>query len=130
MKIKQTKYGKGLFATKRYITEQLIGIVKGKIYKEKDIPADSELYVMEMTHTTVIDPKPPFRYLNHNCNPNAELVKYKGKMTVVAKRHIRSGQQITIDYGWNAENAIPCKCKSKKCRGWIVHANELHKLHN
>jgi SET domain-containing protein len=67
--------------------------------------------------------------MNHSCNPNAELSHDEGKMYVDVIRTILPGQQITIDYGWSHEVAIPCECGSRHCRGWIVAADELHLLH-
>ncbi|MDR2170808.1 MAG: hypothetical protein LBP59_11750 [Planctomycetaceae bacterium] len=43
-------------------------------------------------------------------------------------RDIFPGEQLTIDYAWPAEKAIKCQCGCKKCRGWIVAANELKAL--
>jgi hypothetical protein len=45
-----------------------------------------------------------------------------------ARQAIQPGQELTIDYAWPANAAIPCLCQSKSCRGWIVAAKELRKL--
>jgi hypothetical protein len=45
-------------------------------------------------------------------------------------RDIFPGEQLTIDYAWPAEKAIKCQCGCKKCRGWIVAANELKLIKN
>ncbi|MHC4217797.1 MAG: nucleotidyltransferase family protein [Planctomycetota bacterium] len=47
----------------------------------------------------------PLRFLNHNCRPNAELMNF----TLVARRPIRAGTEITIDYGGDA-----CTCRGEK----------------
>ncbi|MDR1485017.1 MAG: hypothetical protein LBT09_09360 [Planctomycetaceae bacterium] len=45
-------------------------------------------------------------------------------------RDILPGEQLTIDYAWPAEKAIKCQCGCKKCRGWIVAADELKLIEN
>ncbi len=80
----------------------------------------------------------PFRFLNHGCEPNCELVRdnpsMKGRSRTVPRvfvqaiRNIQPGVELRCDYGWPAESAVACKCGSPKCRGWIVAANQLHKL--
>ncbi|MDR1958119.1 MAG: SET domain-containing protein-lysine N-methyltransferase [Planctomycetaceae bacterium] len=39
-------------------------------------------------------------------------------------RDIEPHEQLTIDYAWTEDRAIPCLCGSPKCRGWII-AEEL-----
>jgi hypothetical protein len=40
-------------------------------------------------------------------------------------RTIEPGEELTIDYAWPAEAAIPCACGAAGCRCWIVAAEEL-----
>jgi hypothetical protein len=40
-------------------------------------------------------------------------------------REISPDEQITIDYAWPAEAAIPCQCGTASCRGWIVSEEGL-----
>jgi uncharacterized protein len=63
-----------------------------------------------------IDPDYPNQYLNHSCNPNSGI---KGKVTMVALKDIKEGEEITIDYSiiegdemWEME----CNCGAKDCR--------------
>lgn len=63
-----------------------------------------------------IDPSYPNQYLNHSCNPNTGI---KGKVTMVALKDIKEGEEITIDYSiiegddmWEME----CNCGEKNCR--------------
>lgn len=57
-------------------------------------------------------------FINHSCDPNAWM---KDVFTIVAKRNIKIGEEITADYAlWEAdENYISkweCKCDSPICR--------------
>ncbi len=63
-----------------------------------------------------IDPVPPFKFLNHSCEPNAGI---RGKIRLYAMRDIKPNEELTIDY--SSVEADPrwemkCNCGSKKCR--------------
>jgi SET domain-containing protein len=61
--------------------------------------------------------KPPARFVNHSCNPNARGAKGHD----VAIRHITQGDEITVDYvaeqvpGLN----LQCNCGASGCRGFL-----------
>ena len=42
------------------------------------------------------------------------------EMWLEALRDIEPGEQLTIDYAWPEDSAIPCLCGSENCRGWII----------
>ena len=135
VRIAPARYGRGVYAQRRFKPEEVIGRIRG------DIVADASLdqrYTMEMDNDLYLVPKAPFRYVNHSCNPNCELFMWEGDpeddairsrpLLIAAMRTIRPGQQLTIDYAWPSDIAIPCACRSSKCRGWIVDENELSDL--
>jgi hypothetical protein len=123
-----TRYGNGLFATERIEAGKCLGKVAGKLLRMDEVTEEQACYVMELGEDKVLYPFSPFRNLNHSCHPNAELAYCEDEMYVDVIRTILPGQQITIDYGWSHEDAIPCQCGSRRCRGWIVVADELHLL--
>jgi uncharacterized protein len=127
-RIDKAHYGNGLFATERIEAGTCLGKVPGKVLRMDQVTEEQTHYVIDFGEDTVLYPFSPFRNLNHSCNPNAQLASCEGKMYVDVKRTILPGQQITIDYGWSHEDAIPCECGSRRCRGWIVDADELHLL--
>jgi hypothetical protein len=60
------------------------------------------------------------RFLNHSCEPNAELDacgRYGSRRicAVVAKRNIKAGEEITIDYGREFTKKVMCYCGTKSC---------------
>ncbi|MFA5029562.1 MAG: SET domain-containing protein [Patescibacteria group bacterium] len=76
----------------------------------------------------------PASYVNHSCDPNC-LTKYYTlkKKDIVARRDIKSGEEMTVDYstgaiyGFNKKSHITagagimkCRCNSKKCRKIIT----------
>lgn len=67
----------------------------------------------------LIDPAHPVRYGNHSCDPN---LWHDDAVTIVARRVIRAGEELTIDYathtmspGWS----MPCQCGSELCRAVV-----------
>lgn len=55
---------------------------------------------------------------NHSCEPNTA---YSG-LNVIALRDIRSGEELTVDYGTFANPEAPpfrCSCGAENCRGTI-----------
>ena len=131
VRVRATQVGKGVFAQKSFKTGELIGVIRGELVGQADYGSD---YCIEFSDEHSLEPKAPFRYLNHSCEPNAELVVYEYEedddrdLVVLATRRINEAQEITIDYSWPADAAIKCLCGARKCRGWIVAPSELSEL--
>jgi hypothetical protein len=135
VKVLASPNGKGVYAQKPIAKDAVIGQVRGDITLTDDI---DPRYLMELDNGYLLRPKAPFRYLNHSCNPNCELFVWEDEdmdpytntrpLYVSALRRIATGTQLTIDYAWPADFAIPCHCRSRNCRGWIVDRGELSKL--
>ncbi|MHC4799761.1 MAG: SET domain-containing protein-lysine N-methyltransferase, partial [Planctomycetota bacterium] len=58
-------------------------------------------------------------FINHSCDPNVWL---QDEVTLVARRDIPVGEELTVDYAMfeECENWMPpwqCRCGSKLCRG-------------
>ncbi|MHC4400890.1 MAG: SET domain-containing protein [Planctomycetota bacterium] len=126
--------GLGVFATKQFHPGEAVGCLAGRTIED---PAYESDYCIDLSNGLSLEPGGPFRFLNHSCHPNCELVRFEEdeqrrpcppEIWVEARRRIESGNQLTIDYGWPANWAIPCLCGSRKCRGWIVAQDEAHRL--
>lgn len=61
----------------------------------------------------------PDRHLNHSCDPNAYEMYNAGRPCVHARRRIRAGEEITLDYNINTagDDSWPCTCGAARCRG-------------
>jgi hypothetical protein len=60
------------------------------------------------------------RFLNHACNPNAVFVE--NERVLVARRAIRPGEEITIDYTCHEDalaEPFPCRCGAPDCLGMV-----------
>jgi hypothetical protein len=135
VRIGATPYGKGVFAKRRFKRREVIGEIQGAVI---DDPNYGSNYCMDFDGRRVLEPSGFFRYVNHSCEPNCELVSdiawdedacvATHRMYLTALADIPSGEQLTIDYAWPAAYAIRCQCSSPTCRGWIVDPNELEEV--
>lgn len=135
--VRENKVGRGLFAARRIHGEVCIGEVTGTVVPDDQTDINHEYY-FDLEDGTVLDPAPPFRYLNHSCEPNVAIVLdtpephafafERPRVYLETLRTIEPGEEIVTDYAWAADGAIPCFCGAERCRGWIVAAEELHLL--
>ena len=119
--------GKGLF-TKDLIKKWEVVIVWGGI-----LMTDKDVKKRKYKRGTGVEigeglylaskPNEPFSkedFMNHSCNPNLWL---KDEVTLVAKRNIKSGEELTADYGtWVSRPywKMKCACGSHLCRGTVT----------
>lgn len=131
----KVSFGKGVFARKPIPKGTEIGQVLGKVI---DDPEYVSAYCIDLGGSLSLEPRTPFRYLNHRCEPNCALhlieVEYEdgssapSEIHITAEQDIPEGAELTIDYQWSADGAIKCLCGSSMCRGWVVAVEELPKL--
>lgn len=132
VRIGKTRVGKGVFARKWYRAGEIVGEITGEVIREDGYGSE---YCMDMEDGTCLEPEAPFRYLNHSCDPNCRfswhdlheegIAGVRRRIFLYVLRPIRAEEELTIDYGWPAWFAIPCRCGSPTCRGWIVAEEEL-----
>lgn len=57
------------------------------------------------------------QYINHSCEPNADVSIIDGFMVVFALREILPGEEITVDYLNSFEEDLSvCQCRTPSCR--------------
>ena len=132
--IGSTPYGKGVFASQEIKSSTPIGKINGEFHPDNKY--DSQ-YAMSF-NGGALEPEEPYKYVNHSCDPNCELVELvvadsnSGKvfheLWIYSLADIKQGEQLTLDYAWPYTDAIECQCGSPKCRGWIVAAKEVAKI--
>lgn len=135
VRVKPSPIGKGVYACQDFRPGDQIGPVCGRVI---DDPQYGSSYCIDLGHERSLEPHTPFRYLNHGCEPNCQLVVYDieneanevidQEVMVEVLRPIQAGDQLLIDYAWPIEAAIPCLCGSPKCRGWVVDQTLLGEL--
>jgi SET domain-containing protein len=61
-----------------------------------------------------------FRYINHSCDPNTFMRCTAERAEFYARRAIRRGEELTVDYGeCQHEGRLRCRCGAPNCRGYI-----------
>lgn len=131
VRIGQATYGKGVYARRRFKKRAIVGEVTGEVIEIKGYDSN---YCIDLGGDRRLEPIAPFRFINHSCTPNCRFLWYEPEnpadplpdsVWVETLRVIEPGEELTIDYGWPADSAIRCGCRSPRCRGWIVDPAEL-----
>ena len=128
--IQDTEVGKGVFARHDFPESAVVGEIWGDVFIDLNYESD---YCIDLENGSQLEPYAPFRFLNHSCDPNCEFDwdEYQqpvDSVYLITLKPIFAGEELTIDYNWPASGAIPCKCGSADCRGWIVNPDELEQL--
>ncbi|MFG1941896.1 SET domain-containing protein [Nonomuraea sp. NPDC048826] len=115
--------GTGLFAVEPIRRDETVMRFGGRLIDDEELarltPPYSSLTVEEGVHL-LLDPAHPVRYGNHSCDPN---LWHRGATTVVARRDIAPGEELTIDYAMHTgveSWSMPCRCGAASCRGTVT----------
>ena len=122
--------GKGLFAKEVIKKGEVIEIFGGEIFTVEEeaqgkmrihtgINVDDGLYLglpVDSIEESIDE------FTNHSCDPSCWLVD---EVTLVTRRDINSGEEITMDYGtWYVEEGdiwiTNCACRTKLCRHTVT----------
>ena len=115
-------HGQGVFAARRIEAGEVIidwsecsEVLSDEAVKA--LPGEERIFVSIIDGQNVLF-KPPARFVNHSCNPNAR----GGDRHDIATRVIEAGEEITVDYV--AEQVpglrLECNCKARNCRGLLI----------
>ncbi len=122
LEIKDSKFGKGLFAKENLTAGAIICTITGRKLKFADtvILNDKESYTLQIDFDKYIFCEPPFLYSNHSCNPNCGVIS-GNKM--VALKNIKKGEELFWDYSTSMLErhwTMQCACGEKNCRKVIT----------
>jgi SET domain-containing protein len=134
VRVDPCRHGLGVFALRSLITGDVMGPIQGEIVADRDYGSEFAIDLGDRA----LEPAAPFRFLNHSCRPNCELVICEEEDEDGTPRdptvwldilsEIAAGEPMTIDYAWPAKEAIPCQCGTASCRGWIVAEENLDEV--
>ena len=123
-----SRHGLGVFSLRSFIPGEFIGPIRGEIMEDPQYSSD---YCIDLGERS-LEPAAPFRFLNHSCQPNCALIVDDDEadedqdgtprglsVWLETLCQIASGEQMTIDYAWPADAAIPCQCGAASCRGGV-----------
>jgi uncharacterized protein len=131
VRVGDSMFGLGVFTLRSFSRREVIGPILGLVIDDREYGSD---YCMALGNSA-LEPDAPFRFLNHSCRPNCSLLEFEAnehpgaaELWLAIESDIEPGEQLTIDYAWPAEDAVPCGCGTQGCRKWIVAAEELGQI--
>jgi SET domain-containing protein len=123
-RVGRARTGLGLFATQAVRKPSRIVEYKGRKLPNDEaekLEARGNRYLYEINSRWTVDGSSRRnlgRYANHSCRPNAESYVVGHRVFLRAIKNIKSGDEITYDYGADYLNNVITRrrCKCDKCR--------------
>ena len=120
-KVRRSATGLGFFAITDIPKGTKIVQYTGELIRNSDTAKYKGRYLFKIDDEYTIDGSPRSnlaRYINHSCRPNAYTEIIENEIWVIAKRKIKSSEEITYHYGKEYFNYFikPHGCKCIKCR--------------
>ena len=113
--------GTGLFAGRAFDEGETVIVLSGTVIDDGELARlqrHSSLAIGEGVNL-MQENDDPARYGNHSCDPNLWLAD---EVTVVTRRPVKVGEELTIDYG--TMTVLPCqmecRCGAASCRGVVT----------
>jgi SET domain-containing protein len=122
---RSTIQGRGLFALADLPARRKLGELGGELITQREARRRARgarcVRMVEFEDGTALDATRlggPFGYVNHSCEPNAYMRRYRGHVEFYSLRRIEAGEELTCDYGETHHNGtLACRCGSAHCRG-------------
>ncbi len=135
IEIKKTRNGQGIFVTRNFSKNEVIFEVKGKLItcdEDEEIGDTIRDNTFRFDKEKYLSPQGKMGdFLNHSCEPNAKVVKSKGKLFIKSVQEIKQGEEIVIDYSTILASddtwEMKCNCGAKGCRGVVKQFKRLPK---
>lgn len=120
IEIRDSKFGKGLFAIKNIEPGEILCKVSGN-EKEMNLHqttllGEKESHAIQIDFDKYLLCEPPFLYSNHSCNPNCAV---NDKLEMFALNEIKKGSELFWDYSTSMLErhwTMKCSCGEKICR--------------
>ena len=101
------------------VQERYKGVIENYVLTVKEWSAGQCL----VTHTDALNQGNHFRFMNHNCDPNVEILPVRDdfiypRISCWTVRPIVAGEELCFDYG-KTLGTTKCLCAAKNCRGYL-----------
>ncbi len=116
--IRRTATGLGLFTLRSIKKGQRIIEYVGDIITNEEADRRGGKYLFELDEKRSIDGHArsnTARYINHSCRPNAEGLTTGSRIWVWAKRDIKAGEELFLNYGKEYLDMHIKRCMCEKC---------------
>lgn len=108
--------GRGIFATTDIPRDELVMVISGEVISgeecERREEEENNVYIFWNGEYYIDTAKTDkIKFINHSCEPNCDVLDHdESTLNLVAKRNIKSGEELTIDYGYD-EIYEMCRCE-------------------
>jgi hypothetical protein len=119
--VKDSKFGKGLFAKKPIPANTILCIIFGdELNFNETIQLKEESHAFQIDFDRYLLCKPPFLYTNHSCDPNCGI---NSRLELFSLKNIREGEELFWDYSTSMLErhwTMQCSCGAKDCRKLVT----------
>ncbi|HEX3867472.1 MAG TPA: SET domain-containing protein-lysine N-methyltransferase [Gemmatimonadaceae bacterium] len=131
--VRRSTIGRGLFAVRSFHAREPIMRIGGRIVDADvlwKVGGRFAANCLRFGPETYLDPgSGAGRYVNHSCDPNAGIAKFRNRLILLAARRIRPGEEITLDYSTTIGDddiwTMRCRCGGPSCRRTIANFGSL-----
>ena len=118
--VKRSSAGLGLFSGEPIEKGACVIEYVGRVIKGEEEYTSKSKYLFEVNSQKTIDGRArtnTARYINHSCRPNTEPEIHNGRIFIMAKNNIKTGEELGYDYGpeYVKEHIKPRGCRCAKC---------------
>jgi uncharacterized protein len=116
--VRRSATGLGLFAVEPIPANKRLIEYIGPIISAEEADRRGGKYLFELDEKRAIDGSSrsnTARYINHSCRPNAKGYTSGRRIWIWSLKAIKTGEEITIDYGKDYLDAHIKRCKCGKC---------------
>jgi len=129
IEIRDSKFGKGLFAKKDIEAGTILCKIKGQVlnFEQTVLLKEKESHTLQIDFDKYILCEPPFLYSNHSCNPNCAV---NSNLELFALQKIQAGKELFWDYSTSMLErhwTMKCSCGEENCRKIIADFDLLPK---
>ncbi|MEK7546410.1 MAG: SET domain-containing protein [Patescibacteria group bacterium] len=121
--VRRGLHGLGLFSLRSFRKGRKIIEYIGKVIDDAEADRRSNRYIFGVQKDVNIDGatrRNLARYVNHACRPNCEDRIVGSRVFYIARRNIKTGEELTVDYGkeYFDHYIAPkgCRCRAKRHR--------------
>lgn len=116
--------GKGCFSARPIAARRKVGELLGEKISNREaarrVAKGGKVRICQLDARWSIDASrggDASAFINHSCEPNCFSRTTRGHLLFFALRHIRAGEEITLDYTPSQHPGRRCTCGASNCRG-------------